>query len=69
LDPEDIRKPSIGAIWTFGKGTGPFNPLNDELNPICRLLALLRAHHILHVSRIKVNLVVDHGAQRACFKA
>ena len=33
-----------------------FNPLNAELNPICHLLALL-AHHILHVSRIRVNLV------------
>ena len=32
-----------------------FNPLNAELNPICHLLALLRAHHILHVSRIRVN--------------
>ena len=33
-----------------------FNPLNAELNPICHLLALLGAHHILHVSRIRVNL-------------
>jgi len=31
------------------------NPLNAELNPICHLLALLGAHHILHVSRVKVN--------------
>jgi hypothetical protein len=31
------------------------NPLNVELNPICHLLALLGAHHILHVSRITVN--------------
>jgi hypothetical protein len=31
------------------------NPLNAELNPICHLLALLLAHHILHVSRIRVN--------------
>ena len=30
-------------------------PLNVELNPICHLLALLGAHHILHVSRIRVN--------------
>jgi hypothetical protein len=29
--------------------------LNDELNPICHLLALLGAHHILHVSRIKIK--------------
>jgi hypothetical protein len=34
-----------------------FNPLNAELNPICHLLALLSAHHILHVSRIRVNEV------------
>jgi len=31
------------------------NPLNPELNPICYLLALLGAHHFLHVSRIRVN--------------
>jgi hypothetical protein len=34
------------------------NPLNAELNPICHLLALLGAHHILHVSRIRVNQVM-----------
>jgi hypothetical protein len=33
-----------------------FNPLNTELNPICHLLALLGARHILHVSRIRVNV-------------
>ena len=32
-----------------------FIPLNIQLNPICHLLALLEAHHILHVSRIRVN--------------
>jgi len=32
-----------------------FNPLNDKLNTICHLLALLGAHHILHVSRVRVN--------------
>jgi hypothetical protein len=31
------------------------NPLNAKLNPICHLLALLGAHHILHVGRIRVN--------------
>jgi len=30
------------------------NPLKPELNPICYLLALLGAHHFLHVSRIRV---------------
>jgi hypothetical protein len=33
----------------------PFNPLNAELNPICHLLALLGAHRIIHVSRIRVK--------------
>ena len=31
------------------------NPLNPELNPMCYLLALLGAHHFLHVSRIRVK--------------
>jgi hypothetical protein len=35
--------------------TNFINPLNAELNPICHLLALLGAHHILHVSRIRVR--------------
>jgi len=33
----------------------PFDPLNAELNPICHLVALLGAHHILHISRIRVK--------------
>jgi len=33
------------------------NPLNLELNPICYLLALLGAHHFVHVSRIRVKLL------------
>ena len=33
------------------------NPLNAELNPISYLLALLGAHHFLHVSRIRVKLL------------
>jgi len=32
-----------------------FNPLNTELNHICHLLALLGAHHIFYVSRVRVN--------------
>jgi hypothetical protein len=31
------------------------SPSNAELNPICHLLALLGAHPILHVSRIRVK--------------
>ena len=34
-----------------------FNPLKPELNSICYLLALLGAHHFLHVSRIRVKLL------------
>ena len=32
-----------------------FNPLNAELNRIYHLLALLGAHHIFHVSGLRVN--------------
>jgi len=40
--------------------TGPMiashlNPLNVEFNPICHLLALLLAHHIFHVSGLRVK--------------
>jgi hypothetical protein len=31
------------------------NPLKAKLNPICHLLALLGAHHILHVSGLRVK--------------
>jgi len=37
--------------------TQNINPLNAELNPICYLLALLGAHHFLHVSRIRIKLL------------
>jgi len=36
-----------------------FNPLNAQLNPICHLLALLGAHHIFHVSGLRVNLKTE----------
>ena len=31
------------------------NSLNAKLNPICHLMALVGAHHILHISRIRVK--------------
>jgi hypothetical protein len=34
------------------------NPLNAELNAICHPLALLGAHHILHISRIRVKVQI-----------
>jgi hypothetical protein len=33
-----------------------FNPLNATLNPIFHLLTLLGARHILHISRIRINM-------------
>ena len=36
-----------------------FKGLNAELNPICHLLVLLGAHHILHFSRIRVKYASD----------
>jgi len=41
-------------------------PLNAELNPICRLLALLGAHLIFHVSGVRVknnSLVTLYGQE------
>ena len=42
-------------------GCTVLNPLNTELNPICHLLALLGAHHFLHVSRIRLKVNVGSG--------
>jgi len=45
---------SILTIFSFDLA---INPLNAELNFICHVLALLEAHHILHVNRIRVNAI------------
>jgi hypothetical protein len=51
-----VQSPSSGsALFELAEVT-VVNPLNTELNPICHLLALLGAHHILHVSRIRVKI-------------
>jgi len=39
------------------------NHLKAELNPICHLLALLGAHHILRVSRIRVKPCASTAVQ------
>ena len=44
--------PSLGFSYRAS-----FNRLKPELNSICYLLALLGAHHFLHVSRIRVKLL------------
>jgi len=46
------------STMPLGVNRENFNPLNAELNPICQLLALLRAHHIFHVSSARVNLYI-----------
>ena len=43
------------SIFVRKKSREAINPLNPELNSICCLLALLGAHHFLHVSRIRVK--------------
>jgi len=45
----------IGLREKYPLFLSDFNPLNIALNPVCHLLALLGAHHILYVSRIRVN--------------
>jgi len=61
---EHLNKYSILAEEQFGFRSDSttnkaiyklINPLNTKLNPICHLLALLGAHPILHISRIRVN--------------
>jgi len=48
------------SIWK-DNNTMDINPLNAKKNPICHLLSLFGAHHILHVSRIRVKEVVLEG--------
>ena len=66
LEPAGNLEPVMGLIYFFYfnqsftvKTVVALNSLNTELNPICHLLALLGAHHILHVSRVRVNLGLE----------
>jgi len=45
--------------WASHDIRGHINPLNVKLNTICHLLALLGAHPIPHISRIRVNVRTD----------
>ena len=45
-----IHLPSLISTFKYY-----LNSLNAESNPICHMLALLGAHHILHISRIRVK--------------
>jgi hypothetical protein len=53
--PFIIDMPVVTQIFVPETYSYTFNPLKPELNPICYLLALLGAHHFLHVSRIRVK--------------
>ena len=46
-------------------GLTNLNPLNAELSPIYHLLALLGAHLIFHVSRIRVKFTVFTRRRKA----
>jgi len=50
-----VSKLSINYEEILSRVHGSFKHLNAELNPICHLLALLGAHHILHVSGVRVK--------------
>jgi hypothetical protein len=43
------------VVWQTADTARIFNSLNAELNPICHLLVLVGAHHIVHVNRVRVN--------------
>jgi hypothetical protein len=45
----------VDSVYVRSDSADSFNSLNAQLNPICHLLALLGARHILHVSRLRVN--------------
>jgi hypothetical protein len=47
---------NIAVCSVYCRVVGPvLTLLNTKFNPICHFLALLGAHHILHVSRIRVK--------------
>ena len=52
-----IRDLSYSTLHKLQSWKRAINPLNPELNHICYLLAVLGAHHFLHVSRVWVKLL------------
>jgi hypothetical protein len=42
-------------LHAYSNAKGVINPLNAELNPICRLLALLGGATLVVVSRLRVK--------------
>ena len=63
LDTRKITRYLSRSDWHWRRRV---NPLNAAVNPICHLLALLGARHILHVSRIRVNDECYHYGLMEC---
>ena len=55
-----LRKYNTEKEENLGQVTEELNRLNTELNPIRHLLALLGAHHIVHVSRVNKKYQQRH---------
>jgi hypothetical protein len=54
--PRAVIPTAPRVVHSDGEGSNTLiNPFNAKLHPICHLLALLKAHLIFHVSRIRVN--------------
>ena len=51
---------TLHTMWCIGYEALDINPLNANLNPIFHLLALLGAHPVLHVSRIRINRFTEN---------
>jgi len=50
---------SIVCYKYVNLGDADVNHSNAELNPICHLVVLLGAHHILHVSGLRLSVALD----------
>ena len=50
-----VIRGKFGPVYSNYRDSAACNPLNVELNPMCHLLTLLGAHHIIHVSRTRVE--------------
>jgi hypothetical protein len=57
IQSKSVNQPSVTLRNVDFRKTGKnsFNPVTAELNPICHLLALVGAHHIFHISGLRVN--------------
>jgi len=72
LVPTGIRSRTVHPVvshytdWaTWPTVQGEINPLNNNLNSICHLLALLGDHHVLHINRERVKVYTDKALWKA----